>query len=127
MKPQLTRSMTDKKLAGVAGGIAEAFGWDVTLVRLGFIALTLFHGGGVLLYLLLMLVMPKVGVPSLGQQALAGVQYAGSRLGLQDRNRTLGCVLLGLGALMLASMLDISGPVIAIAILGAGFYFLKQR
>lgn len=127
MKPQLTRSMTDKKLAGVAGGIAEAFGWDVTLVRLGFVALTLFHGGGVLLYLLLMLVMPKVGAPSLGQQAVAGVQYAGSRLGLQDRNRTLGYVLLGLGALMLASMLDMSGPVIAIAILGAGFYFLKQR
>ncbi len=73
MKTQLTRSMTNKKIAGVAGGIAEAFGWDATLVRLGFVALTLLHGGGVLLYVILMLLMPKVGEPSLGQQAVAGV------------------------------------------------------
>ncbi|MBV9790521.1 MAG: PspC domain-containing protein, partial [Chloroflexi bacterium] len=120
MRTQLTRSMTDKKIAGVAGGVAEAFGWDVTLVRLGFIGLALLHGSGLLIYLILMLLMPKVGEQSLGQQAIAGAQHASSRLGLQDRNRTLGYVLLGLGALMLASILDISGPVIAIATLGAG-------
>jgi phage shock protein C len=127
MQSQLTRSTTNKKVAGVAGGIAEAFGWDVTFVRLGFIALTLLQGGGVLLYVILMLVMPKVGEPSLGQQAIAGVQHAGYRLGLQDRNRTLGYVLFGLGALLLASMLDIGGPVMAIAIIGAGYYFLTRR
>ena len=38
---------------------------------------------------------------------------------------TLGYVLLGIGALMLASMLHISGPVMAIAIIGAGYYLLK--
>ena len=111
----------------VAGGIAEAFGWDVTLVRLGFIALALLHGGGVLLYVILMLLMPKVGEPSLGQQALTGAQYAGHRLGLQDRNQTLGYVLLGLGALILANMLHITGPVITIAFLGAGYYFITRR
>ena len=76
MTTQLTRSMTNKKVAGVAGGIADAFGWDVTLVRLGFVALTLLHGGGVLLYLVLLLIMPKVGERALGQQAVAGVQQA---------------------------------------------------
>ena len=127
METQLTRSMTNKKVAGVAGGIAEAFGWDTTLVRLGFVALTLLHGGGVLLYLILMLVMPKVGEPALSQQALAGVQQATYTLRSQDRNRSLGYVLLGVGALMLASMLHSSGPLLAIAILGAGYYVLKQR
>ena len=127
MKTQLTRSMTNKKIAGVAGGIADACGWDVTLVRLGFVALTLFHGGGLLLYVILMLVMPKVGEPSLAHQAAAGAQHASPTFQSQDRNRTLGYVLLGLGALMLASALHITGPVMAIAILGAGYYLLKQR
>ena len=127
MTTQLTRSMTNKKLAGVAGGIADAFGWDVTLVRLGFVALTLLHGGGVLLYVVLILVMPKAGERALGQQVVAGMQQATSTLQLQDRNRTLGYVLLGIGALMFASMLHISGPLMAIALLGAGYYLLKQR
>ncbi len=127
MTTQLTRSMTNKKVAGVAGGIADAFGWDVTLVRLGFVALTLLQGGGVLLYLVLMLIMPKVGERALGHQAVAGVQQATSTLRSQDRNRTLGYVLLGVGALMFASMLHGSGPIMAIAILGAGYYLLKQR
>ena len=127
MTTQLTRSMTNKKVAGVAGGIADAFGWDVTLVRLGFVALTLLHGGGLLLYLVLMLVMPQVGERALGQQAIAGVQQATSTLRSQDRNRTLGYVLLGAGALMFATMLHSSGPILAIALLGAGYYLLKQR
>ena len=127
MTTQLTRSMTNKKVAGVAGGIADAFGWDVTLVRLGFVALTLLQGGGVLLYLVLLLIMPKVGERALGQQAVAGVQQAAATLRSQDRNRTLGYVLLGVGALMFASMLHSSGPIMAIALLGAGYYLLKQR
>ena len=127
MTTQLTRSMTNKKVAGVAGGIADAFGWDVTLVRLGFVALTLLHGGGVLLYLVLMLVMPHAGKRALGQQVIAGVQQATSTLRSHDRNRTLGYVLLGVGALMFASMLHSSGPLMAIALLAAGYYLLKQR
>lgn len=34
-------SQTDKKIAGVCGGIAEYFGLDSTLVRLGFVLLML--------------------------------------------------------------------------------------
>jgi hypothetical protein len=74
-----------------------------------------------------MLVMPKVGEPSLGRQAVVGAQQATYTLGSQDRKRTLGYVLLGVGALMRANMLHISGPVMAIAIIGAGYYLLKQR
>lgn len=80
-----------------------------------------------LLYLVLLLVMPKVGERSLGQQAVASAQHATYTLGSQDRNRTLGYMLLGVGALLLASMLHISGPVVAIAILGAGYYLLTHR
>ena len=98
-----------------------------SVVRLGFVAMTLLHGGGLVLYVVLMLVMPKVGEPSLGQQAVASAQQATYTLRSQDRNRTLGYLLLGFGALMLASMLHINGPVMAIAIIGAGYYLLKHR
>ena len=55
---KLTKSY-DKKIAGVCGGIAEYFGIDPTLVRLG-CALGFFLSGGqlFLLYVLLAIVMP---------------------------------------------------------------------
>jgi|GEM_PF-7053841 len=122
MKTQLTRSTTNKVFGGVAGGIAESFGWDATLVRLGFVALTLAHGTGALLYLVLLLVMPKAGMAS-----VASTEHGGYRLPMQGNQRTLGLVLLGFGAIMLASMLDITGPVIAIAIIVAGYYLFQKR
>lgn len=126
MKPQLTRSMTNKKVAGVAGGLAEAFGWDVTLVRLGFVGLTLLHGGGLLLYVLLWLAMPKVGEPSVLHQTVTGAHHATSLL-TADRNRTLGLALLGAGGLLLAGALHLTGPVTALAFLGLGWYLIRQR
>ena len=57
---RLTRSKTNIKIAGVAGGIGEYFGVDPTFVRLIFVILAI-PGGipGVLLYLLCMLIIPK--------------------------------------------------------------------
>lgn len=128
MKTQLTRSMTNKVFGGVAGGIAEAFGWDPTLVRLGFVLLTLAHGGGLLLYVILMLVLPKVGQPSVAQQTIASVQAGQYHLpSAEGRNKTLGYVLLVVGGIMLASMLHIPGPVFALMIVGAGWYLLRNR
>ena len=59
MDKRLYRSRSDRKIAGVCGGIAEHFGWDPTLVRLGWVLLTLLGGSGVLIYLILWLVMPE--------------------------------------------------------------------
>lgn len=52
-------SNTDKKIAGVCGGIAEYFGIDSLLVRVGFLFLIFGLGGGLLLYILLWLLAPK--------------------------------------------------------------------
>ncbi|QDQ99215.1 PspC domain-containing protein [Tomitella fengzijianii] len=46
-------------IAGVCGGIARHFGWDVTKVRLVFVVSCLLPGPQVLLYLLLWIVMPE--------------------------------------------------------------------
>ena len=55
---RLTRSRTNRSLAGVCGGIAEYYGWDPTVVRVAWIVLTLMGGSGILLYLIMWLVMP---------------------------------------------------------------------
>ena len=51
-------SVTDKKLAGVCGGIAEGLGINSWIVRILFVVLSLFSFGA-LLYILLWVVMPK--------------------------------------------------------------------
>jgi len=58
MNQTLHRSIRDRMLAGVCGGMAEYFGWSGTRVRVAWVLLALCGGSGVLLYLLLWLVMP---------------------------------------------------------------------
>lgn len=56
----LKKSSTDKKLAGVCGGLAEQFGIDSTVVRIIFaIATVLGVGSPILIYLVLAFVMPE--------------------------------------------------------------------
>ncbi|SMP45390.1 PspC domain-containing protein [Anoxynatronum buryatiense] len=64
---RLYLSETDKKWAGVCGGIAEYFAVDPTLVRLIWVVLTIFSVGfgGIIAYLIAMAVIPK---PPIHQQ-----------------------------------------------------------
>jgi len=56
---RLYRSEKDKMIGGVCGGIAEYFMLDPTLVRLGYILLSIFTVfSGVLAYLILWVVVP---------------------------------------------------------------------
>ena len=56
---ELRRSATDVKICGVCGGIAEFFGIDSNLVRLIWVAISLFAGTGILLYIIAAVLMPK--------------------------------------------------------------------
>ena len=56
---QLCKSNTNKTIAGVCGGIGEYFGIDPTLVRLGFVALSLLAGGGLAVYIIAAIIMPE--------------------------------------------------------------------
>ena len=58
---KLYRSSTNKMVAGVCGGIGEYFSVDPTLVRLGFVALSFLAGGGLLVYILAAIIIPKEG------------------------------------------------------------------
>jgi phage shock protein PspC (stress-responsive transcriptional regulator) len=55
-------------LAGVAAGVADYFEVDATLVRIGFVALTLLGGAGVPLYVAAWLLIPEEG----SEVAIAG-------------------------------------------------------
>lgn len=59
----LTKSATDRKLCGVAGGIANHFRLDPTLVRLGFVLAAFCWGLGIVLYLVACVVMPPTDSP----------------------------------------------------------------
>ncbi|RMF54934.1 MAG: PspC domain-containing protein [Calditrichaeota bacterium] len=54
------RSRSDRKIAGVCGGLAQYFNIDSSLVRLGWILLTLASAGlGILIYLLFIFIFPE--------------------------------------------------------------------
>ena len=64
----LRRSTTDKQIAGVCGGMAEYFRVDSTMVRLVWVVLSIFIGavvGGIIVYLLAWLIIPKAAEPSI--------------------------------------------------------------
>ena len=56
---KLCKSTTDKKVAGVCGGIAEYLSCDSTIIRLTFAALILCAGSGLLVYILAAIIMPE--------------------------------------------------------------------
>lgn len=58
---KLYRSSSDRWIAGVYGGIAEYFGWDPAVVRLGYVLFSLISASfpGLLIYIILWLIMPK--------------------------------------------------------------------
>ncbi|NAS01493.1 PspC domain-containing protein [Acinetobacter haemolyticus] len=57
----LYRSNQKSMIAGVMGGIAERFGWNVNLLRLIFVVISIMSAAfpGILVYLILWLVIPK--------------------------------------------------------------------
>jgi len=52
------RSSTDKKIAGVCGGLAEYFDLDATIIRVVWLLAMLCAGTGGLAYLILWIVVP---------------------------------------------------------------------
>ena len=59
-KSRLTRP-TNRVIAGVCAGLAEWLGWDIALVRLLYLIISIFSAGfpGVLAYIILWIIMPE--------------------------------------------------------------------
>ncbi len=61
MEKKLTRSVKDRMIGGVCGGLAEYFNIDPSFVRIGFVLLTLAGGGlaGIVVYVAMMIIVPE--------------------------------------------------------------------
>ena len=57
----LTRSTTDRMIAGVCAGIAHRFGWSVNGTRLVFVLVSILSAAfpGILVYLVLWILLPS--------------------------------------------------------------------
>ncbi len=58
-RKRLMRSWTDRKIAGVCGGLAEYFDLDPTLLRVVWVLLVLCAGTGLLAYIVMWIVVPS--------------------------------------------------------------------
>jgi len=59
-KKILRRSMTDKKLFGICGGVGEYFDIDPTIIRIAYAIFTvLSSGAGIMIYLVMFFVIPE--------------------------------------------------------------------
>jgi phage shock protein PspC (stress-responsive transcriptional regulator) len=85
---RIRRSRTDRKIAGVAGGLGRHLDIDPIIVRVAFVVLTFFGGVGLLLYVALWLLLPE-----------DGSDWA--TIKLDRRSRTVALIVIGAFALVL--------------------------
>jgi phage shock protein C len=105
---RLYRSRQERMIGGVAGGISEYYGVDVTWVRLGFALLTLANGIGALAYIAGMLIIPEnpdqkpVAKPTALEGAAENIRAKVADKDSPDRpNYIAGLVLLAVGGFFL--------------------------
>ena len=79
---RLRRSATDRKVAGVAGGLARHLDVDPLILRVAFVVLSFFGGAGLILYGACWLLVPD---EETGEAAVT----------LDDRSRTLALLVVG--------------------------------
>ena len=84
---RLHRSMQERKIAGVCGGLGDYFGFDPVFFRLFFLFSILFGGLGLVAYLVLWLLVPEQ----------EGTRREGARLRLSGAERKIAGVCGGLG------------------------------
>ena len=58
MAKRLYRNKQDKMIAGVCSGLGDYFDIDPTVVRLAWVVFAFFAGGGIIAYLIGMIIIP---------------------------------------------------------------------
>jgi phage shock protein PspC (stress-responsive transcriptional regulator) len=72
---KLYRSQSDRKLAGVCGGLGEYFNIDANVIRILFVVFAVFGGAGLVIYLAMWILVPdasKAPPPAAGSGPGAG-------------------------------------------------------
>lgn len=135
---RLTRSSSDRIIAGVCGGLAQYLEIDTVFVRLAFVVLLFASGIGLPIYFILWIIMPEGEGAAVGSNAAISknldefgesVQSNVSRIG---RTGTFGTLLILLGAYFLLSEIGLFNWVSAavfwpVVLIGVGAYLLVRR
>lgn len=87
---RLYRSSTNKVLGGVAGGLAEYHQIDPVIVRLIFVLLTLFAGGGVLIYIVLWIVLPQQEIKTINNENVNSMEQEKTNQPTQQNEECCG-------------------------------------
>jgi phage shock protein PspC (stress-responsive transcriptional regulator) len=118
----LTRSIDDRVVAGVAGGLATYLEVDSIWIRLGFVLGTLFWGVGLIVYSLLWITLPE--------QPEDEESPTRPPLATANPRAVIGILLLTLGLLVLLwnflSLLSFKF-VIPVLLVGLGLFLLYNR
>jgi len=99
-RPPLQRSRTNKVIGGVSGGLAEYTGIDALLWRVGFVAVTLAWGVGLIVYPLLWLLMPAARADSAGELTRPPRQPSGPRSPVPGITLAVLLIVVGIGVLV---------------------------
>lgn len=83
---QLVRSTTDRKIAGVAGGLAAYLNLDATLVRVMWVLAVIGAGFGLLAYVILWVALPE-GEPTSPAVQIAEERYARGEISAEELAR----------------------------------------
>jgi len=135
---QLTRSESERMIAGICGGIAEYLTIDPILVRILFFLLIFASGIGILIYIILWFIMPRERALGTGGQAILQDNVDDishtltSNANRMGRPGTVGTLLIILGGFFLLQQLGVlgfipSGVFWSLLIVGFGVYLLLGR
>lgn len=119
---RLTLSSQDKVLGGVAGGLGNYFGIDPVIFRVGFVALAVAGGSGVLLYLVGWILLPD------DDHAVEPGQSQSRRYG--NAPPVVAALLLAAGSIILLGHVPFGGDgdlVWPLLLLGAGAYLWFRK
>jgi phage shock protein PspC (stress-responsive transcriptional regulator) len=117
----LARSVEDRVVAGVAGGLGDHFGVRSEWVRLGFVVGALVWGVGLIAYALLWITLPE---STWGEE-----EEVRPPLATDNPRGVLGVILLTLGLLVLVwKILDAVSflVVLPVVLIAAGAYLLRR-
>jgi LPXTG-motif cell wall-anchored protein len=128
---KLTRSESDKMIAGVCGGIATYIGVDPVIVRLLFLLLAFASGIGLFLYMVLWFVMPEENL----ENSIYLNGEPAPQTNPEDQStqmRTIGILLLLFGGFFLLQQIGIFnwisvGIFWPVVLIGVGVYLLVLR
>ena len=88
---KLVRSTTDRKIAGIAGGMAQYFNIDPTLMRILWLLVALPGGLSIVIYFVLWLVIPEENAESAARAseaiAIAEERYARGEISAEEMTR----------------------------------------